>query len=152
MSKYYLHQKIGDPINMIVPAEYATDVTSTAITAGVPISGADGVMFLLATGDLGTDSLTVNIEYSSTGTASDGGCSTTVWAASDATFGAIDSDGENELYIMDINLGLKGMSDVPGKFFANLNNTGGSGACLIGIPYNLKYYPATNANTVVLPD
>ena len=154
MSKYYLHQQIGDPINMIEPQIFATDIASTDPIAGVPVSGADGIMFLLAVGDMTTDAMTVAIAYSSTGSASDAGVSSAVWAATDCTFGSIDSDGEDELYIMDINLGHKGVSDdIDGKFFGVLDDTGGGGGavCLIGIPYNLKYYPATNANTVVTP-
>ena len=153
MSKYYLHQKIGDPINMIEPQIFGTDLASTDPIAGVPVSGADGVLFLLAVGDMTTDAMTVAIAYSSTGAASDAGVSSAVWAATDCTFGSIDSDGEDELYMMDIRTGDKGANDVAGKFFGVLDDTGGGGGavCLIGIPYNLKHYPATNANTVVKP-
>ena len=158
MSKYYLHQQIGDPVTMILPQEYATDSLSTEgveITGnGCPIAGADGVMILLTTGDLTTDSLTVSLTYSSTGAASDASASTTTFlAATDCVYEALDSDGEGKVGIIDINLvdiGLGG--DVPGRFFASFENTGGSEVCMIGIPYNLRYTPATNAIDVIIPD
>ena len=107
---------------------------------------------MLAPGDLTTDTLTVAIEYSSTGTSSDGGADTDVWAASDATFVALTSDGEAKIHMLDMKIGLKGMTDEAGKFFASIDNTGGSEVCLIGIPYSLRGSPATNAVTVVTPD
>ncbi len=152
MGNYYLYERIGDPINMITPAEYGTDLVSTAANAGVPIHLADGILFVLAVGDLSTDSLTVVLEYSSTGTASDGGATTSVWAASDAAWGALDSDDENAIHMLDLKIGIKGMSDEAGKFFASFNNTGGSGVSLVGIPYSMRHTPATNANTVIVPD
>ena len=153
MKGYYLYEQIGDPINMITPAEYGTDLLSCNANAGVPVRDAEGILFILSTGDLTTDSLTVILEYSSTGTSSDGGATTSVWAASDAEWGALDSDEENEIHMLDIKIGLKvNTNDADGKFFASFNNTGGSGVSLIGIPYHLNRTPAANANTVVVPD
>ena len=126
MGNYYMYEKIGDPVNMIIPAEYGTD-SAASNSVGVPIHGADGILFMLAPGDLTTDTLTVAIEYSSTGTSSDGGADTDVWAASDATFVALTSDGEAKVHMLDMKIGLKGMTDEAGKFFASIDNTGGSG-------------------------
>ena len=157
MSKYFLSQRIGDPVTIIVPAEYGTDAASTETVGvlgnGVPIRDAEGVIFMLTTGDLTTDELTVSITYSSTGSASDATASTTTFlGATDCVFVALDSDDEGDVSVIDINLGHLGISDGPGKFYASLENTGGSMAACIGFPYHLKRSPATKAITIKYPD
>ena len=152
MAKFYLSEQLGDPVCMMKPQEYGTDVASSAATGGVPVREADGIYILTTFGDLTTDACTITFEYSSTGTASDGGSDSDVWNATDVVYAAKDSDSEMAVCAMDIDLRLKpNITDGAGKIFPVLNNTGGSVVAMIGIPYGLKYVPATNAVTVVKP-
>ncbi len=150
--KYHLYQQIGDPITLQAGKVNASDVAASDATAGVPIHAAGGILFILSAGaDLAGDTIDVSLIYSSTGTASDAGLASNI-GATDCAFAQLDSNTEGMTAVMDINdLGRKGWIDEAGKIFCNSEGVGDASYTLIGIPYNLKYYPATNAITVIAP-
>lgn len=156
MSKMRMTQYIGEVTMVIEPDAY----TSAAIAAsdndsGVSIAGMDGVLFILTVGDAAAlTSLDVVINYSSTGNASDAGVSSDNWASTNALFATVDSDGVNEVYLLDLNIRSKGMSDVAGALFASV--AAPSDAVdfgLVAIPYGgTRTVPSTNENTIVVAD
>jgi len=148
-----LIDEIGEVITLFGPDAYGSDATAASDgDAGIPIVGMRGILFVLAVGDLtATGTVTVALNYSSTGNASDAGTDTDLWHASDAVFAAVDSDGENETYLLWLDLQAKGMADAAGKIFATMSAPPKAGELsLIAIPQmQTSRVPCTNANTVV---
>jgi hypothetical protein len=152
MGKYYLNEKIGDPVLMASPGIHATDTVDSDGVGGVPIRDAEGILFLLTTGTLTGGSATITISYASDGLSSNASVDTDVWTSSNMVFAAIDSDTENLSYVMDVNLGHTGIDPASsGKFFHSAVVLGAAtNYGLVGIPYNLKHSPTTNATTVLI--
>ena len=149
MGNFYLSERIGDPVLMVAPVAHATDLVATD-HAGVPIRDAQGVLFILTAGVFAGDSATVAITYASDGVASNASASSDVWASSNMTFTAVDSDSENSNFMLDLDLSNSGIDpNANGKFYCTGENVGDPIYSLIGIPYNLNRSPATNAQTVL---
>lgn len=144
---------IGEAIMVIEPDAYDSDVASIAASdndAGVPIYGVEGVMFILAVGDLSTgDTLDVAVHYSSTGNASDAASSATGWTMSDAVFTQVDTDSPNEIWLLNVDINSKGIADAAGKLYAAATVTTDVDFCVIAIPYGMNRLPCTNENTIV---
>ena len=153
MGKYYLSEKIGDPILMVAPAAHATDLVATDHT-GVPVRDAEGILFILSAGVMTGDTADVAITFSSDGIASNASASTTVWASSDMAFAQVTSDSENSLFLLDLKIGNRvtatALNNADAKFFCTGDGVGDGIYQLIGIPYNLARHPTTNAQTVLL--
>lgn len=156
-----LYEYIGDPIGMFLSSLSSAAWLASDTIAGVPILGADGVLFLCITGGAATDTTAVHapqIQYSSTGNASDAVTSNATMTCTDAIFtaaGPVASLGDVKM--VDVRVGAKaGMSDAAGKLFASMaaaETAAGCEICIVGIPYGgTRLYPATNANTAVLAD
>lgn len=156
MTSYYLHQQIGTVYQVIDPdtftsAAVAGQLAATDCGEGVPVRNADKVLFILSVGDVtATGSRLLGVAYSSTGSASDAGNSTDVWASSNAYFPTITSDCANEVFLLDLDLGTKGLTDAEGKLYiiSTAVGTVADEFGVIGIPYKLKVLPSTNENTI----
>ncbi len=149
MGKYYLSERIGDPVLMVAPATHATDLVSSNVV-GVPIRDAQGVLFILSAGVFTGDTADVAITYASDGVDSNASASTDVWNSSNVVFAQVDSDSENSTFMLDLDLSNSGIDPAAdGKFFCVGENVGDAIYSLIGIPYNLGLAPATNAQTVL---
>ena len=152
-----LYEYIGDPITVIAPLTVTTAAfVASDCAAGVPILGADGVLFIETLG--ATDSTSVQqiqIQYSSTGLASDAVTSNAGMTCTDAVFAVWPAAAAGLTSMVNVNVRAKGMADAAGKFYASIAAAEGGAviAGLIGIPYGgTRLYPATNAVTVVDAD
>jgi hypothetical protein len=148
MGNFHITDKIGEVIQPIDPDAYASDVAFTA-AVGVPIKNALGVLFILSAGDLTGGTLDASLYYSSTGTSSDAVGTDAAWESSDAAWAQVTSDGENEVYLLDIITGNKDLSDAAGTLVINVEAVGANDFSVVGFPYGMSYSPSTNANTVV---
>jgi len=150
-----LYEYIGDPICVLAPSTHATDgVLASDNLAGVPILGMDGVLFIELLGATdATDVSQIQIQYSSTGLASDAASSAAAWTCTDAIFTIHPSAATGLLSMLDFRISAKtGISDGAGKLYATMAaaETGDAIHSLIGIPYGgSRLLPATNAVTVV---
>lgn len=153
-----LYKWIGDPIAMLAGSTLSSD--GTALTSdddgkGIPTKGADGALLLLGYGATDADAaFSIQIQYSSTGYATDAATSNAGMTCTDAVFTtAIHVSGG--VTLMEFDLSAKGLSDRAGKLFAIIAaaETGVASPQLIGIPYGgHMHLPATNANTVLIAD
>lgn len=150
-----LYKWIGDPITMLAGSTLSSD--GTALTSdddgkGIPIKGSDGVLFILGYGATDADAaFEIQIQYSSTGYATDAATSNAGMTCSDAVFTtAVHVSGG--VTLMEFDVSAKGLADSAGKLFAIIAaaETGTASPQLIGIPYGgTRTHPATNANTVL---
>ena len=156
-----LYEYIGDPIAMLGSSLSSAAWLASDMIAGVPALGADGILFIQVTAGTATDTTAVHqiqIQYSSTGLASDAATSNATMTCTDAIFaaaGPVDSLGD--LKMVDLRISAKaGMEASAGKFYATIaaaETAAGAQVFLVGIPYGgTRLYPATNANTAVLAD
>lgn len=159
MTGYPLYENVGEVVQLIEPDAYATDVPCSDNDSGVPVQDAQGILFVLAVGELPTSTnkgtVTVTLKYASDGgyNGSDAGQDSDVWHCTDAAFAEVDSDGENEVYLLDLDLGAKALMDEQGKLYADAQTEGDANDfTLIAIPYGMTYNPSTNENTVVYAD
>jgi NAD(P)-dependent dehydrogenase (short-subunit alcohol dehydrogenase family) len=152
-----LHEYLGDPIVVLAFADHSSDGTEASDgAAGVPILGASGIEFQLATGAAGdTLAQTVTIEYSSTGVSTDVVTSNAGMTCSDAEWAELTSDDANAVFILNFDLSAKGLEAAAGKLFVAVG-AGLSGTSVFGViarPYGgTRRYPATNASTVITAD
>lgn len=149
-----LHAFLGDPVLLIAPADVSTDgISASDNVGGVPIIGASGVEFLQIVGVSDSNmAMQIQIQYSSTGNASDAVTSNAGMTCTDAVFVAMSTDSGSAIFILDFDLAAKGLSDGVGKLFASVAaaENGASVFSLIGRPYGgTQRWPATNAQTVV---
>jgi hypothetical protein len=154
MSRRPLYEYIGDPITVIAPLTITTAAhVASDNAAGVPILGADGILFIETLG--ATDSTSVQqiqIQYSSTGNASDAATSNAGMTCTDAVFTVMPAASSGFTQLLHVDVKAKGMSDAAGKFYATIAAAEGGAVIggLIGIPYGgTRLYPATNAATVI---
>ena len=152
-----LHKFIGDPILVISPSTQSSDgIAASDNAAGVPIAGYDGVLFIEILGATdATDASQIQIQYSSTGSASDAVTSNAGMTCTDAVFTTHPAAAAGLLSMVDFNINAKGMADSAGKLYASAAaaETGAAVTCVLGIPYGgTRLYPATNAVTVVEAD
>lgn len=145
-----LHQYVGEIVQVIEPDAYSSGtVAASDNDAGVSIAGMDGVLFIIAMGDAATlTSLVLQVQYSSTGSSSDAVTSNTGMTCSDAVV-TIDSDGVNEVYLIDFNIGTKGLSDAAGKLYMEAVASSTVDVGVVAIPYGGNRMPSTNENTIV---
>jgi hypothetical protein len=149
-----LYRWLGDPVVVIGPADISTaGIAASDNAAGVPIAGAAGVEFLLVVGLADTGlAMQVQIQYSSTGSASDAVTSNAGMTCTDAIFAQLTTDHGNSVHILDFSVEAKGLSDAAGTLHASIAaaENGSSIFGLIGRPYGGHIHlPATNAITVV---
>lgn len=153
-----LYKYIGDPITVITFSTHSSDgIAASDNTAGVPIGGYAGVLFLECVGAASSDNAgsVIQIQYSSTGNASDAATSNASMSCTDAVFAALSTDIANTVRMLDFSIDAKGLPDAGGKLFATVaaGETGAAVFGLIGIPYGgNRIWPATNAATVVVAD
>ena len=150
-----LFEYIGDPIFVMSITTNSSDgVAASDNNAGVPILGMSGVLFIELLGATdATDVSQMQIQYSSTGNASDAASSAAGWTCTDAIFAIHPHADEGLLSMLDFRIDAKsGMSDGAGKLYVSMAaaETGAAEHALIGIPYGgSRLLPATNAVTVV---
>lgn len=156
MAQYVkLHEYVGQIISVIAADASTSDgIAASDNDNGVGIQGYNNVLFILSVGDIVTGATaTVQIQYSSTGSASDAATSNTGMSCTDAVFTAVDSDGDNETYLLDFDVVAHGLSDAAGKLYATLaagDDTSKVELALIAIPYNgTVSLPVSQENTVV---
>jgi hypothetical protein len=111
------------------------------------------VLFILAYGATDANAAhTIQIQYSSTGAASDAATSNAGMSCTDAVFTtAIHVSGG--ITMMEFDLNAKGLSDRAGKLYPLIAaaETGNARSALIAIPYGgHMHLPSTNANTVII--
>lgn len=152
-----LYEYIGDPITIIAPLTITTAAhVASDNAAGVPILGADGVLFIETLG--ATDSTSVQqiqIQYASNGLASDAVTSNAGMTCTDAIFAVMPAAASGLTSMVNVNVSAKGLTSAAGKFYATIVAAEGGAVIggLIGIPYGgTRLYPATNAVTVVDAD
>jgi len=149
-----LYEYIGDPNVLIGPIALSTSaIVADSTTVGVPVSGYDGVLFLeiLAATDT-SDVHQFQIQYSSTGNASDAVTSNATMTCTDAIWGVHPAAEPNQISILDFSIKDKDIDG--GALFVSAaaaeNTSGAVIGCIIGIPYGgTTIYPATNAITAV---
>jgi len=150
-----LHDYVGQVITLIAADASTSDgLAASDNDNGVPILGYSNVLFILGVGDLVTGAtLTPQIQYASTGTASDAVTSNATMSCTDAVFAAVDSDGDNEVYLLDFNILAHGLSDAAGKLYVSFpagDDTSKGEATVIAIPYGGTHHsPVSQENTVV---
>lgn len=162
MGNYYLHEKIGT-VSMVVEPDAYTSVIMQASDNDTPIpigayGGYDHVLFILQVGDItagGWAAGSVGVMYSCDANGSNATAGTDVWAASDAYFPAVTSDGENEVYLLDFDIAGKGLpissNDGNGGYLfvgSTVAVAGVVDAAVLAIPYGANRLPSTNENTV----
>ena len=136
-----LYQQIGKPASLLHPQTLTSDpIALDSNSATVSVGGMRSVLFLLDVGAAATmGSFVVSLNYSSSGQGSDLGTSTTVWAASDAAFASVDSDGVSTLYMLEVDLLAKGLNGANGIMGASVAVTatsdGAPPVSLVAIPY-----------------
>ena len=148
-----LYEFIGDPVLMLGGTTHASAaIAASDNLAGVPILGADGVLFIEFWGATDTSAAhQLQIQYSSTGNASDAVTSNAGMTCTDAV-GSTNPQASVGVKLIDLSVSAKGMADAAGKFYVSMGaaETGAVNFGLIGIPYGgSRLYPATNANTVI---
>ncbi len=142
-----LYQEIGLMVQLVHPDSYGSD--AQVPDAQIICGGHDGILFLVSVGDVANGaSGIVGILFDSDVAASD----EPAWATDIITF---DSDGENELYSIYVDLGL-----VPGnvvlstsKIGLSIAITGGDDIelCAVAIPSGgTAKYPITQTNATIL--
>jgi len=149
-----LYSWLGDPVVVIGPADISTaGIAASDNAAGVAIAGAAGVEFLLVVGVSDSDNaMQVQLQYSSTGNASDAVTSNAGMTCTDAIFAQLTTDHGNSVHILDFSVDAKGLQDSAGRIFATIAaaENGASIFGLIGRPYGGHIeLPTTNAITVV---
>ena len=151
-----LYEYIGDPITMYAQVVTTATIVASDNIAGVPILGADGVLFIESLG--ATDSTAVHqvqLQYSSTGLASDAVTSNATMTCTDAIFTVHPAASAGLTELLNVDVSAKGLSSAAGKFYLTIVATEGVGviASVVGIPYGgTRLYPATNAATVINAD
>ena len=148
-----LYQYIGDPITMYCQVVTTATIVASDNLAGVPILGADGILFIESLGATDNTALhQVQLQYSSTGNASDAVTSNAGMTCTDAIFTVMPAASGGLTELLDVNISAKGLSDAAGKFYCTIVAAEGAGviASVVGIPYGgTRLYPATNAATVI---
>lgn len=159
MSRRPLYEYIGDPILVLNATTNSSDGTSASDnSAGVPVGEASGCLMInVAVATDANDVAQWQIQYSSTGNASDAATSNAGWTCTDAIFATGPAATAGAVHsIVDVNLDSKaGFDAAAGKLFvtAAAAETGAATSLIIGIPYGgTRLYPATNAVTVVHAD
>ena len=157
MAQYVrLHEYVGQIINVVSPDASTSDgIAASDNDNGVGIQGFNNVLFILSVGDMvASATLTPQIQYSSTGSASDAVTSNAGMSCTDAVWTAVDSDGENEVYLLDFNVPAHSLSDAAGKLYVSFpagDDTSKVEAAVIAIPYNgTVSLPVSQENTVVV--
>ncbi len=152
-----LFEYIGDPVCCLNFSSLSSDaINATDTLAGVPILGATGVLFLEILGT--SDAIDVKqwqIQYSSTGNASDAVTSNAGMTCTDAIFAVHATYDAGQVAFLDFNVKAKGLDAAAGKLYvsAAAEETGDMLMTIIGIPYGgTRLYPATNAVTAVHAD
>jgi hypothetical protein len=129
-------------------------IVADSTTTGVVIGGYSGVLFIeiLAATDA-DDVHQYQVQYSSTGNASDAVTSNAGMSCTDAIFPIHPGATAGEVRLLDFDIGSHGLADRAGALFVSAAAAEGnaeSHVCIIGIPYGgTRMYPATNAITVV---
>ena len=150
-----LYEYIGDPVVVIAPSTSSSDgISASDCAAGVSIDGYRGVLFIeIRTATDANDASQVQIQFSTTGNASDAVTSNASYTATDAVFAAGPAASSPLISMLHFDVAAKGMET--GSLFASIAaaETGGAEIGLIGIPYGgTRLLPATNAVTVVDAD
>ena len=154
MKNFYLHQQVGTVCMVIEPDAYTSGAVAGQLSATdndtpVPVRDADNILFILQVGDVaadsGADAGQLALAYDSAGAGSDATVIDT-----DSYFPSMDSDEPNEVFLLDLDLGGKGLTDDEGKVFvvSTAVLAGAIDFSVIGIPYGMKQLPSTNENTV----
>lgn len=150
-----LYRWIGDPVMLIEPDAYTSAARTCSNHDGLALVDVDTVLVILAVGD-GTTVAgeTIALYYSCDAEGSNANATSSIWHSTDATFAAVDSDGVNEVYLLELDVNAKGLpNEAGGYLFAAQTAEAPVDAldlCVIAIPtYQTFRYPATNANTVV---
>jgi hypothetical protein len=151
-----LYQFVGDPVVMFGPSTLSSDGTAASNLTGVPIKGADGILFLEIAG--ATDSAAVfqvQLQYSTSSAGSDAATSNALWTCTDAVFTIHPRAEADTVTVLDFRIGAKAISDASGHMHMTIAaaETGAVPITVIGIPYGgTRLYPATNAVAAVLAD
>lgn len=155
MKNMPLYEYLGTAVTVISPSTQSSDgIAASDNAAGVPILGYDGVLFVEILGATdATDVSQMQIQYSSTGNASDAASSAAAWTCTDAIFTVHPHAAAGLLSMVDFSIRAKsGLSDGVGKLFASVAaaETGAAVTGLLAFPYGgTRLLPATNAVTVV---
>lgn len=152
-----LYGYIGDGVLVLSGSSYGSAGTAASDNAGgVPVAGADGVLFALLYGATDANAaFTVQLQYSSTGNASDAVTSNAGMTCTDAIYTTSIHVTANQCHLLDYSVSAKGMADAAGKLYASIAaaETGDAKIALVGFPYGgTRIYPATNANAVIVAD
>jgi hypothetical protein len=148
-----LTDHIGKVIMCVEPDAYTSAAlvpTTDRTDIMVPIKGLSSVLFILQVGDLtAASTLTASIMYSSTGQTSDATASSAIWASTNAAFTAVTSDGVNEVYLLELNLASKGLSDEGMLFVQAALPAGANDWACVAIPIiGTGNLPVSQQNTV----
>lgn len=121
-----LFMDIGNPI-VLYGAAIATDVAKAAsdCAAGVPIKGMCSVLFtLIHAGVAEQEAPTFQIQYSSTGLASDAVTSNAGMTCTDAVFTYSTASSNAAVQLLHFDISAKGLLDGAGKLFATRTASG----------------------------
>ena len=149
-----LYEFIGDPILLISGSTHASAaITASDNLAGVPILGADGVLFIEFWGATdASDAHQFQVQYSSTGNSSDAVTSNSGMTCTDAVGSTNPVASAGITKLLNFNVSAKGMADSAGKLYVSMAaaETGDATFGILGIPYGgSRLYPATNALTAL---
>jgi hypothetical protein len=150
----YLTDNVGEMLMVVAPQALSSDgFNASDNDTGVPIAGLKSVAFLGLLGAVngGSADAVLQIQYSSTGNASDAVTSNSTMTCTDALF-TFNSDSPNEIFIVNFDIDAKGLSALAGKLFVSsaAAEHGSPLVAVAAIPVlATARMPATNENTVV---
>ncbi len=145
-----LYEEMGLAVNLVAPSTLDTDAGLTGSdNSTFRIEGYRGALIIVSAGGL-AGSQNVNIQYASSGAASDLAEITT---ATDAVFTALDTDWTSP-EVMWLDFGIAGLSDAAGIIgvnVANVDSDSGGRVSVIAIPWGGdQRLPISQTNTVLV--
>jgi hypothetical protein len=153
MASYMKLHEYADIKLVHPPVSADAALTSTNAAVDLPVVGGwANALFVLNVGTIANSAtLDAAVQYSSAGSASD---VAELSAATDAVFAQMDSDGENEVYLLDLDLLEAGISDADGVLWLAITTTA-AGNSDVFFSVNAILYggnmrlPSTAQNTVL---
>lgn len=134
-----LSDQMGTPIFMTYTSNAASDAWAASdCIAGVSVKGAEAVLFLIVhsvafDGTSGGGS--VQVQYSSTGSASDAATSNTTMSCTDAVISFSSTvNAAAGMYTIYLNTQAKGLSDAGGKLFVAVQNDSATTLEVMAVP------------------
>ena len=145
-----LYEEMGLAVNLVAPSTLDTDAGLTGSdNSTFRIEGYRGALIIVSAGGL-AGSQNVNIQYASSGAASDLAEITT---ATDAVFTALDTDWTSP-EVMWLDFGIAGLSDAAGIIgvnVANVDSDSGGRVSVIAIPWGGdQRLPISQTNSVLV--